>query len=136
MSAGNHDAMKLILLIISLICVGCQAPSEVHLADGTVIKRGGQLGGKHYERYTRSADGAVSYTNRPDLEGSFRDGATAVVSAVGLYQAGLSNRATTLADAAVATGGQKAAVATEATRAGVEKARIAADVTKTITVPK
>lgn len=128
--------MKLILLILSLICFGCQAPSEVYLSDGTVIKHGGQLGGKHYERYTRSAAGAVAYTNRPDLEGSFRDGATAAVSAVGLYQAGLSNRATTLADSVVATGNQKAAVAAEASKAGVEKARIAADLTKAITIPK
>lgn len=127
-------------LAILLLCAGllpaCNSPSQITLADGTVITHGGHLGGKRSIAYKRTAAGTVTYVEKTDNSESFQAGVTGGVSTFGLHEVGLSSRATTASDTAIAVGAQKAATAQAAQKAAVEKAAIAADVTKTITVPK
>ncbi len=118
-----------LLLLLPLLLVSCAGPKRITMVDGSTtitVEQAGQLGGKDFVHATKSKSGALAITTRTDEEGSFRDGAQAGLAAVGLWQAGLSNRASTASDTAVAVGAQKADVAKSAQAAAVETERIRA----------
>lgn len=117
--------MKRALILLALLS-SCRGPVVVQLSDGTKIASAGHLGGKDYLHYSKSAAGAVQFTTRSDEEASFQAAATAGVSAYGAYQLGLSNRASTASDTAIAVGAQKATTAQAVTAGAVETARIKA----------
>lgn len=131
--------MKPMLTILLSLLVGCAGPKKVTVTDGSIVmtvEQTGHVGGKDFTHVTRSKAGALAITSRSDMEGSFRDGAQSVVAGVGLYQTALTSRANDAADAAVALGAQRAGVASEGIKAGVERARIGADVIKSTNIPR
>ncbi len=127
------------LLFLPLFLVSCAGPSRTTIVDGSTsmtVEETGSLGGKTFSHVTKSKSGALSITKRNDMEGSFRDATQAAVTGIAAWQMGLSSRATTASDAAVATGAQKADVAKAAQAAAVETQRIkSAEVIATIPKP-
>ncbi len=118
--------MRAALAIVALALPACTAArrTTIHPDGSVVLENGGQLGGSYTIAYTRTPRGGVKFAEDINNEKSFSDATLAAVSAVGLVQTGLSNRANTASDTAIATGAQKADVAKAAQAAAVETQRI------------
>lgn len=114
--------MRTTLFVLLALLPSCAVHND-HLADGTTLQSV-SWGGKTYKHY--STKGGTNYTQRDDHEASFQAGVTGGVSAFGAWQLGLSNRASTASDTAIAVGAQKATTAQAAQAAAVETARIKA----------
>lgn len=133
--------MKYLLFILALLPVSCGLPREVTVTDPSTgvtlaMREVGNLGGQTYAHAARTKAGTLTITTRNNMEKSFADGVTAGVAAYGMNRQAAVSLAEVGRDQAIAIGAQKADVAGQGIAAGVEKAKISADVIKTTTIPK